>query len=309
MGILVLTATKEPNDCFGNAESTVEEICVGHIQAFKGIKERMDEVKQKFNLTDAIEWRTVIAEAGKRKRNQLEGKPKGGENKGNDWKSKKGGDKGKRQQNGGGKKPSNGAPGAKSPAGQKKLPPKKIAQPAAELGDNSTKAKKGNKPTNEKKVPPAVESERPASPVPAKVTTEDSFFITANGASYQSTAVVDRVQPDGPDDGFDRKERRANKFGRPLNKFNNNKTAANKRDTHQDALSGNEHPSWAAKRKQKTIPNFQGKKVKFGEDVGKKAATGSASKTADNNVHPSWAAKQKLKPVISEFKGSKITFD
>lgn len=302
MGTLVLTATKEPNEYFASADSTVEEICVGHMCAFKGIKERMDEIKEKFHLTDDTEWRKVIAEAGKRKRDQRDGK---GKAKDEDKRAKNVGAKGKGNKR---EKTANGASNqknkrsaAKSSADKNKSPTKNASLNVVESDETKVcEPKEKKKAEKKQKVSPRPESERSTSPVPAKVTTEDSFFITSSGASYQSTAVVDRVQPDGPDDGFDRKERRANKFGRAVNKSNNNKSAAGKR---QDAPVTGEHPSWIAKRKQKAIPDFQGKKVKFGGgDVNTKPA-------AENNVHPSWAAKQKLKPVISEFKGSKITFD
>lgn len=336
LGTLVLTATKEPKEYFANSDSTTEEICVGHVYGYKGIKERMDEIKAKFNLTDAVEWRGVIAEVGWRKRETgKDGKPRKIE-------GKKNGDKGKnkRPQNGA-KKPQNGAKkpqnGAKKPQNgakksenetentEKNSSPEENEQKEQPLKKKQTNGdgneqpkqqkppnKKNDKKKQEKKQLKPAQVEQPA--VAVNATTEDAFFITADGGNYQATAVVDRVQPDGPDDGTDRRTRRAKQFGkpdRPVNKGGHNKRpAAPARTNGQNASNtGGDHPSWAAKRKQKTIPDFQGKKVKFGGNDGPAKKVGADTKSDDKNVHPSWAAKQKLKPVISEFKGSKITFD
>lgn len=165
---------------------------------------------------------------------------------------------------------------------------------------------------------------------PATTTTVDPFFITNDGSNYISTAVIDRTQPDGPDDQLNRRSRRANRLNNnraepkphAINRKFNKATPKLKsfggtfrneveNDVTQNA-DADVHPSWSAKRKQKTIPPFQGKKMKFvgSEDKPVAGSTKSSNQTEDTSkLHPSWAAKQKLKPVITAFKGSKITFD
>lgn len=331
----MLTTTKEPNKKESNADATIEDICVDHIHSYEHIREKMKEIKEKFNLTDATDWRTVMQEVGKRKRDQ-NGNPKtfnkGKDHKGNDSKGRnvRGKDGGKGRDNKGRKdfkekgkqnktKNEKNDKNGKSIADSTENVSAGAADEVAEERSSGTQAKKNakNSPINKKRKPEsksengtpkaknAKTESKPKSTesdVPAalpKVTAEDSFFITSSGASYQSTAVVDRIQVDGPNDGLARKERRAKQFGRTIpdnnksNKFNKSGGSA-KLNNKNDSMNGDEHPSWAAKKKQKTIPNFQPQ---------------SASKSADSNVHPSWAAKQKLKPVITEFKGSKTTFD
>lgn len=350
MGISVLTTTRETNKKDSNADAAIEDICVDHINSYENVKQKMKEIKEKFNLTDDTDWRAVMLEVGKRKRDQ-DGNPKpnykgkdgqgrreqGKDGKGRDNKGKfgKGRDnKGKQ----GGKGKAKQTPtknnksteeGAADIATTEDADKGAVAKSPQKQNNNSTKKSPANKKRKDESIPengtpqakkaktePKRERNTPAkADVPApppKVTTEDSFFITANGASYQSTAVVDRIQADGPDDGLARKERRAKQFGKATpdhnrNKFNKSGDSAKLNVSKDTTSNGADHPSWAAKKKQKAIPSFQGKKVKFDNESGSQPQ--SAPKSADKDVHPSWAAKQKLKPVITEFKGSKITFD
>ncbi|XP_055850135.1 uncharacterized protein LOC129914775 [Episyrphus balteatus] len=176
------------------------------------------------------------------------------------------------------------------------------------------------------------------------ITTVDPFFFTESGDNYVSTVVIDRVQPEPIQDGLIRRERRDNTI-RP-NKRNNifrrqsfpnadgfedrrQSVQSGRIDKRQVKLSQNPtttdeklHPSWAAKQKLKpAITEFKGHKITFdneGNDTAVKSfnkpskATNHQNKatvSSDENIHPSWAAKQKLKPAITEFKGTKITFD
>lgn len=309
LGNLVLTATKEPGNYFSNVTASAEEVCTAHIHSDRVVKERMDGIKAKYNLDDSTEWRKVVLEVGKRKKVQA---------------FKSNGDKDRPNQNKAGQKKGNkkGAKNATEKKDAADSTPQKSKQKQKSEATPKSNKKKSNE-TPDKKTPTKKDSSKKEKPKPIskaepehapdpKVTTEDSFFITQNGSSYQSTAVVDRVQADGPDDGLDRKERRAKQFGkapRPakvkkVNKF----AAAEQQVDSKDPAGGDEHPSWAARRKQKAIPNFQGKKMKF--DDGGGAEKGQAStKAIDSSIHPSWAAKQKQKPVLTEFKGTKITFD
>lgn len=66
------------------------------------------------------------------------------------------------------------------------------------------------------------------------------------------------------------------------------------------------HPSWAAKKSQKTagIVGYEGKKITFGAPERVKSAV------ADASLHPSWVAKkQQKKAGIVGYEGKKITFD
>lgn len=181
-----------------------------------------------------------------------------------------------------------------------------------EPSDKNEKSKKSFKLVNSDTKMKALPKKKPINE-PKKIV--DSFFITETGDNYLATKVFDRVQPSGPNDGLDRKERRAQQFGsKPkTNSKRHELPAISKSRTLIKSVSNVEalHPSWAAKMKAKGIDQFQGKKTKFGDKeatvvVGK---TTQNSQTESEKIHPSWAAKQKLKPVISEFKGNKIVFD
>ena len=74
----------------------------------------------------------------------------------------------------------------------------------------------------------------------------------------------------------------------------------------------NLHPSWAAKRKQSSISEFSGKKIKFDDDGGSAAQTEPRplqpkKAPAPAGLHPSWAAK-KEKQGIQSFAGKKTVF-
>ncbi|CAD7092125.1 unnamed protein product [Hermetia illucens] len=177
--------------------------------------------------------------------------------------------------------------------------------------------------------------------------TVDDFFITQTGDHYLSTVVIDRKQPDQPDDGMVRKERRSiqnghHRYPEKRRKFdrqdwhshNDRATKPFKRDNirntkplkgsssskENDTASNQLHPSWAAKQRQKRIEPPQGSKIVF-DDEGNTASKVVNSKSKESSVksvpksdskeklHPSWEAKQKLKPSIAQFTGKKIVFD
>lgn len=203
---------------------------------------------------------------------------------------------------------------------------------------------KPTKPTPNQNAP-APEPPKPAAPQRQL----DSFFVTSGGSAYMSTGFEARHQPLGPNDGMDRRERRARQFGkapprgktarptprlatqsheRPQPNGRNDATARYQRPAAVPAAAEVDlHPSWAAKQRTKGIASFQGSKKTFGDDEGtddqppaaKKAYVAPASRAAAPStavdadaaakLHPSWLAKQKLKPVISAFQGKKITFD
>lgn len=116
-------------------------------------------------------------------------------------------------------------------------------------------------------------------------TTVDDFFITADGSNYLSTAVVNKEQEnDSGDDSntrkvFEKKPKEASFF--------------HKSDKRPVKLGTNRFEDAKRKRLNETVePIRTVKEMKI-----------------DPELHPSWQAKQKLKPTITEFKGTKITFD
>lgn len=235
------------------------------------------------------------------------------------------------------------------------------------LAKKQTKVEKSTAPTSKTTVKPPIKTKstpaavkpKPTKPTPNQTASipeqpkpaapqmqMDSFFVTSGGSAYMSTGFEARHQPLGPNDGMDRRERRAMQFGkapprgktaRPTPRLasqsherlqptgRNDTSRYQKPVTVSAAADVDLHPSWAAKQRTKGIASFQGSKKTFGDDEGtddqppaaKRAYVAPASRGAAPStdtdaaakLHPSWLAKQKLKPVISAFQGKKITFD
>lgn len=152
--------------------------------------------------------------------------------------------------------------------------------------------------------------------------TVDSFFITENGSNYMSSVVLNQNQDDEDINtnlpfhkknvnknqvhtpGINRRQRRQ---GITVPTFVPKPIEPPKKVVNEDV-----HPSWLAKQKQRSIQEFQGKKITFDDSgnnqpIPKKIV--AAPTEPDKTLHPSWAAKLKQKPVMTEFKGSKIVFD
>lgn len=113
-------------------------------------------------------------------------------------------------------------------------------------------------------------------------TAVDDFFITAEGTSYLSNAVVKPVKNDEEND--------AKIFGAP-NQGNKRNKAFNKPNQNDN---------------NRFVENKRPFKRNFGESA---VETPAPVKPIDPNLHPSWLAKQKQKPIITGFQGTKITFD
>lgn len=147
------------------------------------------------------------------------------------------------------------------------------------------KSRPAKKPKLEKAKP--VRNEENDNPKPAKSkknkkaaesTAVDDFFITAEGTSYLSTAVVKEEPKVKKEGGEARAKPQHEKRNQPFDKV-----APNNR--------GN--------GKFEAKPSFKRPYEEVAEP----------KKEIDPNLHPSWLAKQKQKPIIAGFQGKKITFD
>lgn len=293
-----------------DSKASIEEICVGRLLRLKAITAFVSEMKSKYDVNGTLDWRTIVghfadAKATKKKvAKKYADKREGAENT---------------KQNNGKVTKAKISPTHKEITTLKDTPVKPVAQKPPKVKPARTKSPK------EEKTEEVIEH----SEEPTATTMVDPFFITNDGSNYISTAVIDRTQPDGPENELNRRSRRANrsninsvaskshgknsKFNNPapkLKSFGGSSRTEARKDVPA-AANADVHPSWSAKRKQKSILAFQGKKIKFdgGEDKLTTGITKSTTNDAEDKLHPSWAAKQKLKPVITEFKGSKITFD
>lgn len=287
--------------------SSIEDTSLANIVTFKTVLVKVNQIKSKFCLDEnKKDWREKVREIGKKKKKKIEKETNQSRNKERKETLKKHKDLVKKRdewleenieaneetvQNFESEDDECQEPSDKS-AKKSKKSVKSICL------DTKMKALPKKKPIFE----------------PKKIV--DSFFITGTGENYLATKVIDRIQPSGPNDGLDRKERRAQQFGNKA-KTNTKRfevSASSKSNKLIKSVTNVEdlHPSWAAKMRAKGIDKFQGKKTKFDDEkitsvVGKTAM--AVSQNDSEKIHPSWAAKQKLKPVISEFKGNKIVFD
>lgn len=300
----MLSSTRTSSQLVSDTKATIEEICIGRLLSLKAIITFVAKIKSKYDVDGTIDWQTIVGHFAD---------PKAAKKK---FTKNGGGERGDQESSG--ENYSKGKTAEASPA-QKKSTKSKVSGAAPAVQKPTVKSTP-KKPA--KKIEQAIDD----SEEPAATTMVDPFFITTDGSSYLSTAVIDRTQADGPDDDLNRRSRRANRLNTysagPKANVNNKSTPQlksfggssrnNARKDVPEKADVDVHPSWSAKRKQKSIPAFQGKKIKFdGSDD--KPPTSNTKRPIDaeesTKLHPSWVAKQKLKPVITEFKGSKITFD
>lgn len=335
---LCLTSTKIPQQILTNPLSYTADLALANLCSYKVVDEKIKAIKDKYNLNDeTVQWRKMLGEIGKKKQRKIikEGhvkrkeaakKVKDIQKRRDEWleeniegleivpKVMADGD-------------DESEPEVNDDSDEDKLKdvPKKISATKLTL-KKETPTKKRPMETKDKSTPILSKHIKVAkAPPPLKL---DSFFVTASGTSYMAAGVTERSQPAGPNDGLDRRERRAQKFGRssarrperPQLQQQRNTSMRPQQTFQKSAANAPEaglHPSWAAKQKTKGIDQFQGKKIKFGEtapapsSIVRKAPQSIASTASEETakLHPSWLAKQKQKPVISEFKGKKITFD
>lgn len=304
-----MSSKKTSSQLVSDSKATIEEVCIGRLLSLKAIIAFISKTKGKYDANGTVDWQGIVghfadANTTKKKITKTNGAKRDG---GQNAKQKDG-----RMTN------SKSSPEQKKAAKSKDKSMTPVAHKSPKIKSPATKPSKNKK----------VEEMDGISEEPAATTTVDPFFITNDGSNYVSTAVIDRTQADGPDDTLNRRSRRANRLSNnsagpkahakvgqfnksaPILKTFGGSSRNTMRKDEPENVDADVHPSWSAKRKQKSIPAFQGKKMKFdGEksttDTTKPANSGEVS----SKLHPSWVAKQKLKPVITEFKGSKITFD
>lgn len=300
-----LTSNKNPSKVLTNQLSSVEDSSLAYIATFKTVAAKINQIKTKFCLNDnGTDWREAVTGIGKKKKKKVERETNKTRNKERKEAQKKSRELVKKRDEWlvdnigeSGDEESTGSEG------------EEIENPA---GFNVERKKKPADGAGEK--PKKVAKKKPLAD-PTK--TADPFFLTGSGETYYATKVIDRIQPNGPNDGLDRKERRAQQFNGSAKRSNGpvGPSAFKKQKivaaSTAKIIPEGIHPSWAAKMKSKSIDEFKGKKMKFDDDsiAPQPSARTNELKGGDEKIHPSWAAKQKLKPVISEFKGSKIVFD
>ncbi|XP_031638587.1 uncharacterized protein LOC116350791 [Contarinia nasturtii] len=270
LGVLALLYYKTGKNYLADQNSTVEQLAVGYFCEHKAVGVTLDAIRNKLKLAESSEWRKLVKKLFKKK-----------EKSENVEKMEK--------------KTSFIESDATDTSAIEKSKNKKAKQNVETKGkqEKSTKLQKKRKESAAQPDEPSESdaetevktNEMNASEAP---TTVDDFFITADGKNYLSNAVVTRKQEeDTVDDdanshlgkGFEKKPREASFF--------------HKSDKKPVKLATN---------------RFEGLKRKWPNEIEEIVHKIKEAKV-DTQLHPSWQAKQKLKPTITEFKGTKITFD
>ncbi|KAJ6634744.1 hypothetical protein Bhyg_13323 [Pseudolycoriella hygida] len=272
---LALGFAKNPNKILTNQLSSIEDTSLANIVTFKCVNEKLQQIKSKFGLDDSDGWRDSVQEIGKKKKKKIDKETNKMRNKERKEAKKKHSELVKKR--------------------DEWLENAYKSDGTSETDEDEVLDKGADKPkksvhVREKKLKKVLVKNALSDPLK----TVDSFFVTETGENYLATKVVDRIQSRGPNDGLDRKKRRAQQFGRMSVTNSIRKEAPIPKDPSHRSV----------KRKVNSSDKFKSKKLKSDEEV-------MVDSTADTTekIHPSWAAKQKLKPVISKFLGSKITFD
>lgn len=301
---------KNPAKILSSQLSSIEDSSLAIIVTYKTVSARVNEIKTKFGLTESggEEWRQTVGEIGKKKKKKIERETNKTKNKERKEAHKKRNEFVKKRDEWLDENVESDDDASDTQDEENVLLPSPGVKREKRTASNFIVT--DIKPKKVAKKRPVVD--------PTK--TADPFFLTGTGETYLATKIIDRVQPHGPNDGLDRKERRAQQFGGTTTK-----TVAKRQSVPTESSAPKKsisipedlHPSWAAKMKSKGIDTFKGKRMRFDDDVetsnvvSKTVASPQPSQSNGDQekIHPSWAAKQKLKPVISEFKGNKIVFD
>lgn len=333
-----------------NPLASNDEVALAQLTVFKTVAARVALIKTKYNLDETeVDWRKAIGEIGKKKQKKTlkeaylkrkaeqkerTDKVKEAEKKRSEWleenldgetttknddddDDESGSDKDISSKEG--DEESSVESSDDTNAGEtdpdvepktKKKPEKKPVQPKP--------AKSTIKPAAKPKPEPAPKTHVPLPEAPKAPRLQlDSFFVTSGGSAYLASGVEQRHQPLGPNDGMDRRERRAQQFGKAAPRASRPTPRLAVQSEHQQrqpqqqrgrpsneggafvAKSGSNpaadsnsalHPSWAAKQRTKGIASFQGSKKTFGDDDGNAVETAPPPAKRPNLTVPTTTA-------------------
>lgn len=271
LGLLALLHYKSGKNYLADQNSTVEQLAVGYFSEYKTMNGILDAIRKKLNLHESQLWKKTSKKLFKKK------------------------DKTEQADKMNKKTPFTETENGEENSGAKNK--KKKTKQTSETNGKVSKSDKGDKKQTKSKKATAEQDaasesdesseseeendlESTSAPAP---TTVDEFFITADGANYLSTAVTTSKQENNkPDD--DQTEKVFPKRSKESSFFH-------KSDKKPVKLAVN---------------RFENKKRTWTEH---EEAEPAKETKLDPELHPSWQAKQKQKPIITEFKGKKITFD
>lgn len=277
LAVLALINRKSGKNYLADQNSTIEQLAVAYFSEYKTVKGLLDAIENKLNLSDSWDWKKTSKKLFRKKDEtaKTEKVQKKAEFTETDDAPVKGKKAKKVAETDGKTKKSNDL-SAKEIKKQKKSKETIVEEDAASVESDESSESEDESDTE------STSAKQDTAPS----TTVDEFFITADGSNYLSTAVSNTKQDDESDD-----ESHPNR-GKEFIKKPHEASFFHKSD----------------KKPVKPATNrIDNKKRKWTENE-EEVQTVKESKF-DPELHPSWQAKQKQKPIITEFKGKKITFD
>lgn len=236
---------RSTKNVLADAESTPEQLAVAYFTNIDIVRKSLDSIYEALKLDEATFWRRQVKKLFKKIETDGE---------------------------------------AKSPKISKEKETKMtLGENDEELAEQAGQSKKSIKLAKPKRARAASNSDNATENKQAESVVDD-FFITAEGTSYMSTAVVKNVPNDEEEDGDTSRANQQN------NKYNQSITTLNQQDNSR------------SERK----PQLKRK-----HDEAKEETTAKPEEKAevDPNIHPSWQAKQRQKLYITGFRGHKIKFN
>lgn len=277
LAVLALINRKSGKNYLADQNSTIEQLAVAYFSEYKAVKGILDAIENKLNLSDSWDWKKTSKKLFRKKDETAKTEKvqkKAGFTETDNTSVK--GKKAKKVAETDGKAKKSSELSVKEIKKQKKSKKTIVEEDAASVESDESIESEDESDTE------STSAKQDAAPS----TTVDEFFITADGSNYLSTAVSNTKQDDESDD-----ESHPNR-GKEFIKKPHEASFFHKSD----------------KKPVKPATNrIDNKKRKWTENE-EEVQTVKESKL-DPELHPSWQAKQKQKPIITEFKGKKITFD
>lgn len=251
LGLLsLLYHTSGKKNYLADPNSTVEQLAIGYFYQYKSVTATLDSIEQQLNLNGKKDWQYQVKKLFKTKSNTtLKGEQPSR----------------KKVQKDSSFVESDNLDHVENDDSNKVKESKDI---------DGSKTTKRNAVKSKRKSKENTETDTPS--------TVDEFFITNEGTSYMSTAVVNNTQNDNSNNESGQKSIKAKKA---------------------------KHTNAAGKFERKDTQKQKNEERKLNSEMDESIEKEKTIKEIDSSLHPSWIAKQKQKPTITEFKGSRITFD
>lgn len=275
---MALIQYKSGKNYLADQNSTTEQLAVGYFMEHKGVSVILDAILNKLKLNESSDWKKLIKKLFKKKDiEEIKEKAEKAKKKKNSFTETDNNDT---------------ATKSKNKKSKQKLEENSQIEKTSKKQNKKESTHKSDGKTEESESSNDSESDDDhdidsSNQITEAPTTVDEFFITADGSNYLSTAVVNQNQNQKEDSDNDSGHKKV------YEKKPHESSFFHKSDKKPVKLGSNRFEGTKRKMPEESeVPDYKSKETKV-----------------DPELHPSWQAKQKQKPTITEFKGTKITFD